>query len=48
MDASVRLVGHYAKKDYPETLRLITAVVEVDGKDTVMTFLTNNPDCPDS
>ena len=42
MDASVRLVGHYAKKDYPESLRLITAKVEVDGKDTVMTFMTNN------
>jgi hypothetical protein len=42
LDASIRLTTHHSKKDYPNPLRLIVAVVEVDGKDTVMTFLTNN------
>lgn len=42
LDASIRLTVHYSKKDHPWPLRLIVAVVEVDGKDTVMTFLTNN------
>jgi hypothetical protein len=42
LDASIQLTTHYSKKDYPDPLRLIVAVVEVDGKDTVMTFLTNN------
>lgn len=41
-DVVIRLDGHNARKNYPGTLRLITAVVEVDGKDTVMTFMTNN------
>ncbi len=42
LDASIQLRTHYSRKDYPNPLRLIVAVVEVDGKDTVMTFLTNN------
>jgi len=42
LDASIRPTTHYSKKDYPEPLRLVVATVEVDGKDTVMTFLTNN------
>lgn len=28
--------------DYPERMRRVTAIVEVDGKDVVMTFFTNN------
>ena len=42
LDASVRLTTYNSKKDYPELMRMIVAVVEVDGKETVMTFLTNN------
>lgn len=29
-------------KDYPELLRRVVALVEVDGKEVEMTFLTNN------
>lgn len=29
-------------KDYPEVMRRVTALVEVDGKERVMIFLTNN------
>ena len=42
LDASIRLSGVNTKEDYPELLRMIVAVVEVDGKETIMTFLTNN------
>lgn len=42
LDASVQLTTCNSKKDYPELMRLIVAIVEVDGKETVMTFLTNN------
>ena len=42
LDAAVRLTTHYSKKDYPDPLRLIVAVVEVEGQEKVMTFLTNN------
>jgi hypothetical protein len=41
-DELVVLKGHYARKDYPQPLRRVTALVEVDGKDRVMVFLTNN------
>ena len=30
------------RKDYPEQMRRITAIVELDGEDTEMTFFTNN------
>ena len=42
LDASVRLTTYNSKKDYPEPLRLIIAMVEVDGKGTIMAFMTNN------
>jgi IS4 transposase len=41
-DELVVLKGHYARQDYPGLLRRITALVEVDGEDRVMVFLTNN------
>jgi hypothetical protein len=41
-DQLVVLKGHYSRKDYPRPLRRVTALVEVDGKDRVMVFLTNN------
>ena len=31
-----------AAKDYPDVLRRITALVEVDGREQEMVFLTNN------
>jgi len=31
-----------SRGNYPEVLRRVVAIVEVDGKDTVMTFITNN------
>lgn len=42
---SDQIVSVSAKKTaekYPQVLRRVTAIVEVDGKDVVMTFLTNN------
>jgi hypothetical protein len=41
-DVIIRLRGYKARNDYPETMRMITARVEVDGKMVVLTFLTNN------
>ena len=41
-DVIIRLKGHKARNDYPETMRMITARVEVEGKMVVLTFLTNN------
>jgi len=41
-DVIIRLKGYKAHNDYPETMRMITARVEVDGKMVVLTFLTNN------
>ena len=41
-DVIIRLKGYKARNDYPETMRMITARVEVDGKMVVLTFLTNN------
>jgi hypothetical protein len=41
-DEEIQLVGFYSKSSYPEILRRITAMVEVDGKLTKLTFLTNN------
>ena len=42
LDAIVRLTGYPTKKHYPQSLRLIKAWVEVEGKPKLMTFLTNN------
>ena len=41
-DEVIRLVTPGARQDYPEILRRVVALVEVDGKDVVMEFLTNN------
>ena len=41
-DDLIVLVGHYARQDYPGVLRRVTALVEIDGEDRVMVFLTNN------
>jgi len=42
LDATIRLTIDKSRQDYPERMRLIVAVVEVDGKETVMSFITNN------
>jgi transposase len=42
LDAQIRLTVEKSRGDYPELMRLIVAVVEVDGKETVMSFITNN------
>ena len=42
LDAQIRLVTAKSAQEYPETLRLVVAVVEVNGKDKVMSFITNN------
>jgi len=41
-DVCVKLTGPKSGKDYPDELRLIEAVVEIDGNDQTLTFLTNN------
>jgi len=41
-DKLIRLNGISSQEDYPELLRLVTAIVEVDGKEIEMTFITNN------
>jgi hypothetical protein len=43
-DEIIQLIAPKSKTDYPEILRLVTAVVEIDGKKKSMTFLTNNMD----
>ena len=43
-DVTIRFTGVNTSKWYPENLRLIEAIVEVDGKDKLMTFITNNFD----
>jgi hypothetical protein len=43
-DELVRLKGVQTSKTYPTVLRRVTALVEVDGKQRVMVFLTNNLD----
>ena len=42
LDATIRLTVDKSRRDYSELMRLIVAVVEVDGKETVMSFITNN------
>lgn len=41
-DEVIRFHYHNAKRAYPMELRRVEALVEVDGKEVVMTFLTNN------
>lgn len=41
-DKEVELAAPSSRKRYPGTLRLIRALVEIDGKDVEMEFLTNN------
>ena len=41
-DLTVRLVIPRSAEQYPEELRLIEAIVEVDGKSVAMVFFTNN------
>ena len=43
-DETVRLSHKNSDKKYPVALRRVTAMVEVDGKDMEMTFITNNFD----
>ena len=43
-DVIIRLTGANTSKWYPEVLRLVEAMVEVDGKLKKMTFITNNLD----
>ena len=41
-DETVRMSRSNSGEKYPGLLRRVTAVVEVDGKDVVMSFITNN------
>ena len=41
-DQTVRLSRKGSDEKYPEVLRRVAAIVEVDGKDMEMTFITNN------
>jgi hypothetical protein len=44
LDAEIRLQGVKSRKDYPESMRLIIADVERDGKIVRMEFITDNFD----
>jgi len=41
-DEIIELTGVHTKESYPKQLRLVEAVIEVDGKDVAMIFVTNN------
>jgi hypothetical protein len=41
-DCLIRLKNPKTKADYPQTFRLVIAIVEIDGKDREMEFITNN------
>ena len=41
-DCIIELETEKSKEKHPQTMRLVVAYVEVDGKDKVMTFITNN------
>ena len=43
-DELIRLKSPNSLRDYPELLRRVVALVEVDGKEVTMEFLTNNLD----
>ena len=42
LDAAIRLKTKQSQKEYPQALRMIIALVEVDKKEVEMTFITNN------
>lgn len=44
MDQEIKLTSPGGQEDYPETFRLVTALVEIDGESREMTFMTNNKD----
>ena len=41
-DDLIRLISPASRRDYPELMRRVVALVEVDGKEVAMEFLTNN------
>lgn len=41
-DVYIKLKDFRTSRRYPETLRLVEAIVEVDNKPRIMTFITNN------
>jgi hypothetical protein len=41
-DEIIELTGVRTKQRYPKRLRLVEAIIEVDGKEVAMTFVTNN------
>jgi hypothetical protein len=41
-DDEVELTGFYSRQAYPHRLRRVEALVEIDGQERVMVFLTNN------
>jgi hypothetical protein len=41
-DEIIELTGMQTSQNYPKRVRLVEAAVEVDGRDLVLTFLTNN------
>lgn len=41
-DDLIRLTSPASRRDYPELLRRVVALVEIDGKEVAMEFLTNN------
>jgi hypothetical protein len=41
-DDLIKLTGQDTSKNYPQTLRRVVAWVELDGKDCLLEFLTNN------
>lgn len=41
-DELIELTTSKSQKAYPKTIRLVTAMVEVDGKNVEMSFMTNN------
>lgn len=43
-DEIIELTGTQTRERYPKRLRLVEAIIEVDGKDVAMVFITNNMD----
>lgn len=41
-DVDIKLKDYKTRRKYPQTLRLVEAIVEVDGKPRTMVFITNN------
>ena len=44
LDATIRLRVDKSRADCPDLMRLVVALVEVDGKETLMSFITDNFD----